>query len=226
MVERLKERAERDITPLRVQDRRLSITGVGYLYPNGSPRLVFFRLSNFESAEANPQVADSADSKFHLWTWIAKENESSARLRHVSGWNSIPSTATEPWSEVWELLGMEKPPKAIVSRITKVIRLTADDRKTKGMVGRQCMSIIIPSDPSVVPIGEYHADAVKATAYVPGRIEARGGQFGVFAMTDAQFGTADGKSPFVVPQVSRNRPCPCGSGKKYKYCHGRTFKVR
>ena len=22
--------------------------------------------------------------------------------------------------------------------------------------------------------------------------------------------------------VSRNAPCPCGSGKKYKHCHGRT----
>ena len=25
----------------------------------------------------------------------------------------------------------------------------------------------------------------------------------------------------TVPKVGRNDPCPCGSGKKYKYCHGR-----
>jgi len=24
-----------------------------------------------------------------------------------------------------------------------------------------------------------------------------------------------------IPVVGRNEPCPCGSGKKYKYCHGR-----
>ena len=24
-----------------------------------------------------------------------------------------------------------------------------------------------------------------------------------------------------VPRVGRNQPCPCGSGKKYKHCHGR-----
>jgi preprotein translocase subunit SecA len=24
-----------------------------------------------------------------------------------------------------------------------------------------------------------------------------------------------------VPRVGRNDPCPCGSGKKYKSCHGR-----
>ncbi|MDE2706113.1 MAG: SEC-C metal-binding domain-containing protein, partial [Gemmatimonadota bacterium] len=22
------------------------------------------------------------------------------------------------------------------------------------------------------------------------------------------------------PKVGRNAPCPCGSGKKYKHCHG------
>jgi preprotein translocase subunit SecA len=25
----------------------------------------------------------------------------------------------------------------------------------------------------------------------------------------------------MVPKVGRNDPCPCGSGKKYKQCHGR-----
>ena len=30
-------------------------------------------------------------------------------------------------------------------------------------------------------------------------------------------------TPFVreQPKVGRNQPCPCGSGKKYKQCHGR-----
>ena len=27
--------------------------------------------------------------------------------------------------------------------------------------------------------------------------------------------------PGGVPKVGRNEPCPCGSGKKYKQCHGR-----
>jgi preprotein translocase subunit SecA len=29
-----------------------------------------------------------------------------------------------------------------------------------------------------------------------------------------------GRSTGVVPEVGRNDPCPCGSGKKYKKCHG------
>jgi preprotein translocase subunit SecA len=33
---------------------------------------------------------------------------------------------------------------------------------------------------------------------------------------------APAATPFVrqVPKVGRNEPCPCGSGKKYKHCHG------
>ncbi len=27
--------------------------------------------------------------------------------------------------------------------------------------------------------------------------------------------------PLQVPRVGRNEPCPCGSGKKYKHCHGK-----
>jgi len=27
-----------------------------------------------------------------------------------------------------------------------------------------------------------------------------------------------------IPRVGRNQPCPCGSGKKYKHCHGRRVK--
>ena len=34
---------------------------------------------------------------------------------------------------------------------------------------------------------------------------------------------SDRQSPYVrdVPKVGRNDPCPCGSGKKYKLCHGK-----
>ena len=39
----------------------------------------------------------------------------------------------------------------------------------------------------------------------------------------AQSGEGDGRAPFVreIPKVGRNEPCPCGSGKKFKQCHGR-----
>ncbi|MDR2014293.1 MAG: preprotein translocase subunit SecA [Azoarcus sp.] len=38
----------------------------------------------------------------------------------------------------------------------------------------------------------------------------------------ASAGTSRPRSPAVAsPKVGRNDPCPCGSGKKYKHCHGK-----
>jgi len=38
-----------------------------------------------------------------------------------------------------------------------------------------------------------------------------------------QAAPTDTPEPFVrsEPKVGRNEPCPCGSGKKYKQCHGK-----
>ena len=39
----------------------------------------------------------------------------------------------------------------------------------------------------------------------------------------AQSESDDGAQPVrnALPKVGRNDPCPCGSGKKYKQCHGK-----
>jgi preprotein translocase subunit SecA len=46
---------------------------------------------------------------------------------------------------------------------------------------------------------------------------------GMAADTDESGQQADPQQPMFRegPKVGRNDPCPCGSGKKYKQCHGR-----
>jgi preprotein translocase subunit SecA len=36
----------------------------------------------------------------------------------------------------------------------------------------------------------------------------------------------DRHDPRTWGKVSRNAPCPCGSGKKFKYCHGQAEAAR
>ena len=38
---------------------------------------------------------------------------------------------------------------------------------------------------------------------------------------DAELVREGGAAVAEVPRVGRNDPCPCGSGKKYKHCHGK-----
>ena len=37
---------------------------------------------------------------------------------------------------------------------------------------------------------------------------------------DEEAATPDFQDASAMPNVGRNDPCPCGSGKKYKHCHG------
>lgn len=39
------------------------------------------------------------------------------------------------------------------------------------------------------------------------------------------FNMAPSFEPTTAQDIGRNQPCPCGSGKKYKHCHGRELKA-
>ena len=41
------------------------------------------------------------------------------------------------------------------------------------------------------------------------------------AMADGELLEIDRADPSTWGKVPRNSPCPCGSGKKFKQCHGR-----
>jgi preprotein translocase subunit SecA len=64
--------------------------------------------------------------------------------------------------------------------------------------------VAVRKDPTIVGAGKLRSLEPKAT--VMGRAGAAGGPADKDAWTN----------------VGRNDPCPCGSGKKYKKCHGAT----
>jgi preprotein translocase subunit SecA len=100
-----------------------------------------------------------------------------------------------------------------------------------------------PQQPATLPVMEAHkidpatGEDEMALAMAGAETLARHGIGPVNpASTGALAGTAPGRSPALRPpqapernpqdpqswgKVGRNEPCPCGSGKKYKHCHGR-----
>jgi preprotein translocase subunit SecA len=69
-----------------------------------------------------------------------------------------------------------------------------------------------------------HADAVSPIQAPPG-VDDAGGPGpppGGNIMEMEPRGAPEAAAPFVraMPKVGRNEPCPCGSGRKYKHCHG------
>ncbi|WP_214404199.1 SEC-C metal-binding domain-containing protein, partial [Pseudonocardia lacus] len=55
-----------------------------------------------------------------------------------------------------------------------------------------------------------------------GQAATRGGGAG----RAAQQAGAEGGGRKATSEPSRNRPCPCGSGRKYKQCHGSPTAAR
>lgn len=70
---------------------------------------------------------------------------------------------------------------------------------------------------NTVSVGQ--AVAVKATQAVPKSTNGSIGDLAA-AMAAAQDAAPAAKPGVAVPKVGRNDLCPCGSGKKYKKCHG------
>jgi preprotein translocase subunit SecA len=62
-------------------------------------------------------------------------------------------------------------------------------------------------------------DAALAAADAPA--EARGAPRRAPIQTRKTAGALDPKNPATWGKVARNAPCPCGSGRKYKHCHGK-----
>ena len=57
-----------------------------------------------------------------------------------------------------------------------------------------------------------HAEAVSAIAPPEPAPSA--------ALEPQATGAEDGAFSTAPPKVGRNEPCPCGSGRKFKHCHG------
>ncbi|MEO8315056.1 MAG: preprotein translocase subunit SecA, partial [Pseudomonadota bacterium] len=66
------------------------------------------------------------------------------------------------------------------------------------------------------------AQHAEVSALEPPPAESEGEAGSMLGMMRPEQGVGGSPPPFVrgVPKVGRNDPCPCGSGRKYKQCHG------
>ncbi|QBQ53409.1 preprotein translocase subunit SecA [Nitrosococcus wardiae] len=70
---------------------------------------------------------------------------------------------------------------------------------------------------------EHQRRATSAVEYQHAAASAMAGGAGEAEAPRAGSETSESKAPYVREgrKVGRNEPCPCGSGKKYKHCHGK-----
>jgi preprotein translocase subunit SecA len=138
-------------------------------------------------------------------------------LRQVIGWRGMAQRdpLNEYKSEAFELFG----------------ELIAHLRETTTGQLNHVEVAFEPPPPLMAPLELSHAEA---TAYAAGAAEpvfgaasaglagapSAGHGFGSASVAHGQTLAGELAEPPPHAKIGRNKPCPCGSGKKYKHCHG------
>lgn len=200
-------------------DKRLTILFSGYLYFHNPPMLVCSLISNFQNPALNKSSPIACDSFFSSFTSEKKpRTDKISWVQRVGAWQAMNP---EDIDSIRNLLVQRKPHKAIIEKATNIMLQMADNPKSKGTIGKQLNWIAIPADPSKeVEVG-YYSDFLTHTIWSPCVVVATGDNCHM-SWDEPMIEAVNPKdTPFMaVRKVRKNAPCPCGSGKKYKKCHG------
>lgn len=167
------------------------------------------------------------------------ESERYNYLSAIGGWRALPERGR---IELGELLDAGKPAQAVVGKGVEVMRAAARSAQARDQIGGQLLSLVIPADRSVEASAAYHTEFASDTYFFPGSVTVDANGLGIAmargsitsgalsadevraryrrAMRGAPHDMTQRFHPIAIPKVGRNQPCPCGSGRKYKRCHG------
>lgn len=190
----------------------LTIVFAGYRFDGQRGLPEIRQITNWMDGRGRPQT--SANETFVHWH--AKNSLG------IFGFGMRAGVLKHDRQVLLRMVAQEKPYTALVNKVVDAIRNAADSDKSKGLVGKQCDSIVIPSEPHRGAMVDYHSSSPSDVAFLPSyAISTSNSSFscrGGFIRGSDQQGNP---ALMAWPRVGRNQPCPCGSGKKFKRCHGR-----
>jgi hypothetical protein len=224
MIGRMTQEATERIArlPLSVSDvdRRLTIVFAGYGYSEPSlPRWFVARVSNFELGHEGASLAEAQPSFECHWD-VETKGAPRSDFGYVFGESA--ALVTSEFEAIHQLLHRALPPDGVVGKAVEVMRDIAQSQKSGGVIGEDFQSLVVPSDPYQDIRGDYHP--ANSTEVFHGVNLVRADPDASYSMGGVEIKAFDGSGnpERIVPKTGRNVPCPCGSGKKYKRCHGVT----
>jgi hypothetical protein len=209
----------RSVRRLKPSAQLMSIMLNGFVYTSIGPLVSYCVLTNYQDFERGDDDREPWP-EFRAWWRILQDPVKPAwSVGRIGAWRSF---ATEQIDAVKALVISGRPPKAVVGKTVELIRAVAGPPGTHSTVGRQLMSAIILSDASKGSSFAYHSDTAQTTYHMAGLVISNSQQGGVI-IRDGMFAAVEPDAPPVIfPTQRRNQLCACGSGKKYKRCHGAT----
>lgn len=190
------------------------------------------------SEDQNPEEWDLEDLNNHLLPIVPLEPVTKDQVKGLKK-NALMQKLKEDAVKLYEIKEAEFPEKEQLREIERVILLKVIDRKWMDHIDdmdQLRQGIGLQAYGQRDPLVEYKfmgfemfdemteaisEDTVKALMHV--RIEQKVEREQVAKVTGTNKDDSAQQGPVrrVGKKIQPNDPCPCGSGKKYKYCHGK-----
>ena len=223
LIERLRVEATRKFaTPaihrLTPTARRTSVMLTGFEYMTDGPRLSYGMITNFQDYERGGDDVDPWP-EFRAWWRILSYDQFATQwaVQRIGAWDKF---ATPQVEAVKDLVASGRPPSAVVGKTVELIRDISGLPGSTSTVGRQLMSAVLPVDRTQPSTFAYHSDEEQMTYHTPTIVFARSDIGGAIFRGATLTSAGPDAKPIIYPKQSRNQLCKCGSGKKYKKCHG------
>lgn len=142
-------------------------------------------------------------------------NPNGSLIQRIGFWKLID---TEIIDNLRQKLNTNTPHEVLISFIQGILNRQASSEKSMGLVGTDYSCIRI-SAIDFNATNSYLTHKPFNTMYLPDLVLSQG-----IAIRDFTISTIDKQN--IIPEVPKNKPCPCRSGLKYKRCHGKVNRKR
>jgi SEC-C motif len=210
----------RSLAPL---SRRLSIIFLGYIYNQNPPLLAAGVVSNCQDFSTGKETLVAREEFVFSHTQEKQPRvENPTFIQHVGAMGLLSEADVAALREVLE---SRKPANAIVGMAGGKMLELADRSDAHGTVGRQLTWIRLPSDRAESVASGSYLSSPGPSDFLPSVIWCTPKGTGVVDYVSFTAVEETNARP-KIPVVGRNSKCPCGSGKRYKKCHGSTGLLR
>jgi hypothetical protein len=209
--------------------KRLTVVFAGFDYSYQPPLGLVAYVSNFQNDVTAPGVLQPVANETFVPVVIyeTRPHQTAEPFFALRAFGSTQVPKREDSGPLQQMLRENRPSTAVRDAALHVFDRIAAGQGVSGPVGRQCGSIIIPADPSLASQSDYHSGLSTWEVELPSRVDVTGSpNDGAVMGIRLRADQPSIAPPLAVRKVPRNQPCPCGSGEKYKYCHGRVMPQR
>jgi len=204
---------------LRPDERRLTILFSGYLYQHSPPLAAYCFVSNYQNFQ-NGIDSPTALPSFSVF-YSSEKRPSAGSLSMVQRIGAIHLMPPEEVPAFRTMLEEHKPAKALIGKLLEYFDSKAEGMGGKGAVGTQVSWVVVPRDLQQAVQTGYGSGVNTSRIWIPSY--ANIDSHGSYVLDDVSVQPVDPEitPPMAVRKVPKGAPCPCGSQKKYKHCHGR-----